>query len=198
MIKHLSPTFTILWVATTLMSAQDSLPYHQIPEYPKTYTPATVGARLLDGLGYRYYWATKDLRPQDLTYQISPESRTVQETLQHIYGLSLTTLNGVMSRPNTQSGGTEQKAFMQLRRETLVNIKEAADFLREEPSKDLEECKIIFQRGDRSQEFPFWNLINGPIADAIWHTGQIVSFRRASGNPLPPGVSVFSGRTRER
>lgn len=36
-------------------------------------------------------------------------------------------------------------------------------------------------------------LINGPITDAIYHTGQVVSFRRTSGNPIPKGVNVFLG-----
>ena len=53
--------------------------------------------------------------------------------------------------------------------------------------------KIIF--GDKA--YPFWNAINGPIADALWHCGQIVSFRRSSGNPFPKGVSVFTGKVRK-
>ena len=43
--------------------------------------------------------------------------------------------------------------------------------------------------------FPFWNHLNGPIADALWHSGQIVSNRRASGNPLNSKVNVFIGKT---
>jgi hypothetical protein len=44
-------------------------------------------------------------------------------------------------------------------------------------------------------EFPFWNQINGPISDALWHCGQVVMNRRASGNPLQLGVNVFVGKT---
>ena len=43
--------------------------------------------------------------------------------------------------------------------------------------------------------FPFWNMINGPISDAIWHSGQVVANRRASGNPINPKVNVFIGKT---
>ena len=36
--------------------AQDkSLPYYQIPSYPETYTAANVAARMVDGVGFRYY-----------------------------------------------------------------------------------------------------------------------------------------------
>jgi len=36
-------------------------------------------------------------------------------------------------------------------------------------------------------------LLNGPIADALTHVGQVISFRRTSGNPIPKGVNVFMG-----
>jgi hypothetical protein len=39
---------------------------------------------------------------------------------------------------------------------------------------------------------PFWHIINGPIADALTHVGQINSFRRLAGNPTPK-VNVFIG-----
>jgi len=52
---------------------------------------------------------------------------------------------------------------------------------------------MIFEQGSNKSEFPFWNLINGPISDALWHVGQVVSFRRGSGNPLPNGVNVLTG-----
>ena len=57
----------------------------------------------------------------------------------------------------------------------------------------LKNIKIIFLRKSGNYEFPIWNLINGPISDAIYHTGQLVSFRRTSGNPIPKGVNVFLG-----
>ncbi len=53
------------------------------------------------------------------------------------------------------------------------------------------------KRRSGTVEYPFWNNINGPIADAIWHVGQVVSFRRSSGNPFPKGVSVLTGKKRD-
>ena len=46
-------------------------------------------------------------------------------------------------------------------------------------------------------EFPLWNLINGPIQDAVWHSGQVVAFRRASGNPINSKISVFNGKVND-
>jgi hypothetical protein len=39
---------------------------------------------------------------------------------------------------------------------------------------------------------PFWYIINGPLADALTHIGQINSFRRIAGNPAPK-ARVFFG-----
>jgi hypothetical protein len=39
---------------------------------------------------------------------------------------------------------------------------------------------------------PFWYIINGPLADALTHVGQINSFRRMAGNPAPK-ARVFLG-----
>lgn len=58
---------------------------------------------------------------------------------------------------------------------------------------ELEALQVIFDRGGGQTRFPLWNLINGPISDAIYHTGQVVSFRRSSGNPISKGVNVFLG-----
>ncbi|NNF21370.1 MAG: hypothetical protein HKN67_05475, partial [Saprospiraceae bacterium] len=62
---------------------------------------------------------------------------------------------------------------------------------------DMENMKITFRRGENTSSYPFWNLLNGPLADAMWHTGQVVSHRRSSGNPFDSTVSLFSGKKRK-
>ena len=176
---------------------QDStLPYYQIPDYPETYNAGTVAARVIDGLGYRYYWATEGLREEDLNYKPSEDSRKVKETLIHLNGLVRTSLLTIQGIPIERNNSEEEFSFVNIRKQTLENIKTASDILKNLGDTKIESLKIEFKRGDKSTEYPFWNLLNGPIADAIYHTGQIVSHRRASGNPLYPGVSVFSGKTR--
>ncbi|MFT4760417.1 MAG: hypothetical protein ACI9XO_003298 [Paraglaciecola sp.] len=172
------------------------LPYHQIPETPTEFTPENVAARMIDGLGYRYYWATESLREEDLTYQASEDSRTTAEVLEHLYSLSKTIVNGSKNAPNNRPAESEELTWEQKRAKTLENFKMASDILKESKA-NLEEMNIIFQRGENKSEFPYWNMLNGPIADAIWHAGQIVAFRRASGNPVNPKMNVFSGKTKE-
>jgi hypothetical protein len=61
----------------------------------------------------------------------------------------------------------------------------------------MKDFRLIFKRDSNTQEFPFWNQINGPIADCLWHVGQVVSFRRASGNPFTDKANVFTGTVRK-
>ena len=171
----------------------NTLPYAEIPEAPETYTAGTVVARMIDGLGFRYYWATEGLRDEDLKFKPSEEGRTTAETIDHIYGLSKVIVNAALKKENVREDEGVMD-FSEKRKKTLSNIKTAADIMR--TAEDLTEYKLIFVRGDNTSEFPFWNNINGPIADALWHCGQVVSHRRTSGNPFNSNVSVFSGKVR--
>lgn len=183
----------------TELPAQNDLllPYHEIPDYPDKYTQGNMMARMIDGLGYRYYWASEGLRAEDLEYTPSEDSRDAGHTLEHIYDLSRTVLTTIQKKPNIRPLPEEEIDFEEMRKRTLQNLKAASDILKKNKKKDFKESNVTFQRGDKSASFPFWNLINGPIMDAIYHTGQIVAYRRASGNPLNGKVNVFMGKNRE-
>jgi len=174
-----------------------NLPYDTIPAYPAICNAGTTIARTIDGLGYRYYWATENLRPEDLAYTISDDSRPALETLEHLYGLAVTIKNSASSEPNIRPYPELDMTWEELRKETLMAIKAASDTFKTLSDDDVAEVKMIFQRGERSSDFPVWNLLNGPLADAIYHVGQIVAYRRASGNPLDPTVNVFMGKNRQ-
>ena len=176
------------------VNAQDELPYYEIPEYPATYNECTVVARMIDGLGFRFYWATEGVRPEDLAFKPSEKGRTTLETIDHIVGLTNFVLNSALKKVN-EPLDTEGMTFDEKRAITLKMLKQAADIFRD--CDDLSKFKIVFKRGDTTNELPFWNQINGPIADALWHTGQVVTHRRTSGNPFNSNVSVFTGTVRQ-
>jgi len=171
--------------------SQEKLPYYEIPEAPETYTAGTVAARAVDGLGFRYYWATEGLRDEDLAFKPNDDARSTMETIQHIYDLSKVIVNSTLKKDNAIKDDEVAMNFDAMRTATLINFKTAADILR--TSDDISQCKLSV--GER--EFPFWNQINGPIEDAVWHCGQVVLLRRSSGNPFNSKVSVFSGKVRE-
>lgn len=168
-----------------MAQSNQNLPYYEIPEYPESYTSGTVAARMIDGLGFRYFWATEGLRAEDLSYKPSDSGRTSAEIIEHLYGLSKFIRNSVLE--NNKDENKDDLSFEEKRKRTLINFKIVSDVLRDtkKPFK-LEETEI-----------PFWNIINGPIGDALWHCGQVVMLRRASGNPFNANVSVFSGKVKE-
>ena len=167
-----------------------SIPYARLTDFPKDDSAGSVVSRMIDGLGFRYHWATHNLRPVDLAYLPGNEGRPPKDVLDHLYGLSLTIKNAATKQANVRPSKTPDLAFEELRKQTLINFKEASDAF--EGLSDVESNTLIFQRGENKSEAPFWKLLNGPMADAIYHVGQIVSFRRSSGNPMHPAVNAVS------
>ena len=175
----------IVLLISSFMLAQEKLPYHEIPEHAENYTAGTIASRMVDGLGFRYYWATDSLRQEDLEYKASESGRTSEETIDHLLGLSQFILNSVSEKGIKKD--ESELSFAEKRKQTLLNFKKASDLLRS--SKDVSKYD--------NKKFPFWNIINGPIADTLWHCGQVVMLRRASGNPFNSKVSVFTGTVRD-
>lgn len=166
--------------------------YYEIPDAPKAYTEGSVAARVVDGLGFRYYWGTEGLRPEDLSFKPGEEARSIEETMDHIVDLTQILADAVSEKPYTRVE-LEGMSYEEKRLLTLKNIQQASAKLKSSTAADLEKYNMIFSSGS---EYPFWNLLNGPIADAINHVGQIISFRRTSGNPINQNISVLRGKIR--
>jgi hypothetical protein len=171
--------------------------FYQIPSAPDSYSASNILARMIDGVGFRYYWATIGLEQKDLDY--SPDGdkrRSTQETLNHIYGLVDISRNAVLGVSSNSSTRVTPTDFNELRTKTLFLLEEASMYLRTH-ELDPENQKIVFESAKGNSEIPLWNVINGPVSDALWHIGQVVSFRRSSGNPFPDGVNVLLGSKRD-
>jgi len=183
--------FIFLIITVTMNAQQDKLPFYEIGEYPTEFSSTNVVSRMIEGLGYRYYWATESLNEDDLNYKPSQDSRSTFEVIEHIYGLSLAI---VLTMDGKEFDFSQDKLDYQgLREKTLNNLKYVFNKLKE--TEDLSTLTITLNKGGNKMSFPFWNMINGPIADAIWHCGQVVTNRRASGNPINSKVNVFVGKT---
>ncbi|CDF78449.1 conserved hypothetical protein [Formosa agariphila KMM 3901] len=178
----------------TAQQTQELL-YYEIPEYPETYTAGTVVGRSIDALGFRFYWATEGLTTTDLEYKLNEDGRSTLETITHIHDLSTILRDAALQVPHIKETLKKPLTYLELRTQTLMNLKTAADLFKE--AKDLEQYSLIFQSPTGVRTVPFWNAINGPIEDSVWHCGQIASFRRVTGNPLNSNVNHFMGTVRE-
>lgn len=183
--------FIIILTSIFNLNAQEQLPYYEIPTMEENYTAQTTVVRMIDGLGFRYFWSSEGLTIEDLKYQPLGKGRTSLETIEHIYDLSATMLR-LTNTDFKQAKEKSAMSFLEMRKQTLLNI----DTLRNKilSTKDLSELSV---KKEDEVTIPFFYIINGPLADAIWHTGQISSFRRSSGNPINPKVNFFSGTVKE-
>ncbi|WP_204345606.1 hypothetical protein [Psychroserpens algicola] len=190
--KHLIISLSLILTAMSFAqdNSKEQLPYYEVPEYSKEFTAGTVAARMVDALGFRFYWSSEGLSENDLAFKPNADVRSTGETIDHILSLSYIIVNSTLQKGNDKVD-TSKLTYEDKRKQTLLNLKTAADILR--TSDDISEYKIIF--GER--EIPFWNQINGPIADAIWHCGQLASFRRSSGNPINSNVNHFRGTVKK-
>ena len=192
-------TFLILTLAITaqLWAQNPSDYYYEIPAHPEKFTAGTVAGRVVDGLGFRFYWATAGLRSEDLSFKPTEESRTLEQTIDHIYGLTRIVMNATKKEATTFPNGTEGLSYDQKREAILGFLRTASDNLKAASEKDMMEFDMVFKYADgNSNEWPFWYELNGPLADALWHTGQVVMLRRMSGNPFDSNVSVLQGKRR--
>ena len=153
--------------------------YHKIPEYPEGVSASSVIVRMLDGLGFRFYWATEGLRPEDYGFRPAPDVMSVGELTLHVWDLvawvSASSLGRQYEKPKDgQAARNEALKIIEGLRGAFLGMGDA----------DLAKLKI--------RDLPFWNIVNGPFSDALTHTGQINSFRRINGNPCA-GANVFRG-----
>ncbi|MCV6629559.1 MAG: hypothetical protein OIF50_06835 [Flavobacteriaceae bacterium] len=170
--------------------------FREIPK--QNYSIGAIGVlvRMLDGLGFRFYWATEGLSNKNWTFRPSDQAMSFEETVQHIAFLH----RWIFYTADGKSIDTN--AFKDLKRLShpdlctiaLSELWEARKLLLQKDDADLQLMELRLERQNNPRHAPFWNLINGPLADAIYHTGQLVSFRRTSGNPIAKGVDVFLGK----
>ena len=164
------------------------LPYYRIPEAPDSMSATTVLIRLIDGLGFRYRWATEGLRVEDMEFQPCNSSMRVWELLAHIHGLLLVSEGFITGKELEEITpvGLEERRRKTL--EAVVRIREALLELDDEFLGNR-----MYSPPWDEREFPIWNLINGPMSDALTHVGQIASWRRINNNPILK-ARVFHGQ----
>ena len=190
--------FILLGLYHLNIMSQTSEYFKDISEYPTEINNGNIISRMINGLGYRYYWATEKLKENDLIYRPSKDAYSTKETMVHIFTLSKTVYNTTLSKINERPDIDIPGDYESIRNETLQFLEKASKNFSNLNSEELDQMKIKFIRGGTIKSFPIWNLLNGPIADAIYHTGQIVSFRRTTGNPIDSSVNVFMGSYRQK
>ncbi len=148
--------------------------FRSVRAYPERQDANGVVMRLIDGLGYRFYWATQGLTESDYGFSPGGGCQTIGEFTGHVWGLA----NWVHANMLGAGDETVKPEHPEEQRKQTLELLLA---IRKHVGTIDEDALFAIQiRG-----LPFWHVINGPLSDALTHIGQIAAFRRANGNPVP-------------
>lgn len=165
--------------------------FAEISSYPSQYNMASIVSRMLDGAGFRYYWATEDLTQEQLMEKPGNGSRSLYQIMNHIYNMVDFVGNSLEGNTTSFPEKEHGLSFEELRQQTLARIESAKIACANMDEATLEEQKIKLTVGGNSMQFDAWHLFNGPLPDLYHHIGQVMLLRRILGNPLPAGVEPF-------
>ena len=117
---------------------------------PDQYTAGTVLGRYMNGLGFRYRWATEGLSNQDMDYRICESGRSIKETLAHI--LNIVTMVECAFTGETYEMPEKEVTLglAELRRATLDRIERISDQLKGSTASDNCPGRAIADNQDRT------------------------------------------------
>jgi hypothetical protein len=148
--------------------------FRSVTSYPQQENANGILMRLIDGLGFRFYWATEGLTEDDYSFSPGGGCQTIGELIGHVWGLvnwmHLNVLGEGISDQRPEDLAERREQVFQ----GLYDIRSHVEAIGQE---ELFALQI--------EGRPLWHMINGPLSDALTHTGQINSFRRLNGNVVP-------------
>jgi hypothetical protein len=147
-----------------------------MPQPPENANAATILARLIDSIGFRLHWATEGLRAEDQDFCPGEGCMSTRELLKHIHGLVMR----VDAAFGSDATVVEHKSFETLCAATLQTTNALARRVAANSDEEIAAAQLV---RDDGKVISVWHLINGPLADALTHIGQINSWRRLAGNP---------------
>jgi len=161
--------------------------YQTLPSPPKKISNGAIIARLIDGLGFRFFTATDNLTENEFDFRPVEGSMNMTELLKHMYHVLKW---GQLAFDSKAIKRDDLNSFEDYRNEILKSCENFRNRVLEMSDEEISKVSIYRKRNDT--HYSFWYIINGPIADVLTHVGQIASWRRMAGNPIEK-VSPFNG-----
>jgi hypothetical protein len=144
------------------------LPYISKPAYPKKNNAGIVMAKMIDELGYKYYWATDRLLNDEIRKTFN-SSNLPRLLLKGVYQMSENIIKSTSENKMRPELKPEEMSFEDFRKYTLLNLKEASS--------------IIIKNAE-APIFSNWNLLIKSIAFSDAYCDQIILFRENIGKPF--------------
>ncbi len=154
--------------------------FSSIEEVPEEISTVNVICRMLDGLGFRFYWVTEGMTKEQYYFKPDYEYHGISELVSHIWDLVNWMHTGLFDEEVERP-----ESIIDQRNHILEIIEKLRDRFQNMSPEDLDNVSL--------NGLPFWNLINGPIADALSHVGEISVLRSLAGYPNKK-AQFFSGK----
>jgi hypothetical protein len=169
--------------------SKPSFDFRSLPPGPDAVTGSAVLVRLVEGIGFRFTWATEGLRETDLSYRPTPETMSITELASHVLDLLSWVAFSAGAIPAGPQKPESPPPFPEVRQRVL----EVLTLLRARFALMRDEQISAIHIGSRAGPVPWPHIVNGPLSDSLTHIGQINVLRRSCGNPVPT-ANVFLGR----
>ena len=106
------------------MERNQELPFEDISKNPIELTATNTLLRLVEGLAFRYRWATENLSEKDIKFRPHPTSMSIEEVNAHIFDLIESTFRVF--------GGQKQnkdslRSFHKVRKKSLFVLKDLSE-----------------------------------------------------------------------
>ena len=109
------------------MDRNKELPFEDISKTPTELTATNTLLRVVEGLGFRYRWATENLSEDNIKFRPHPTSMNIEEVNSHIFDLINSTFRVF--------GGEKQNidssnSFPQIRKKSLFILEDLSERLK--------------------------------------------------------------------
>ena len=148
--------------------------FRDINSYPEQMSSSALMCRIVDGIGFRYYWATFDLTESTYNFKPGIDRWSIYDTLAHIWDTA-----DWISRSLGLEKNFKPVESLELRNSILEMYYAIRMCFHNMDDNTLKSITI--------NKAPFWNLINGSLEDMLSHVGAIDNMRRTDGDlPIEP------------
>ncbi len=162
--------------------------YENILKLPEKMSAANVLVRLIDGMAFRYKCSLAELDDSYLEFRPVEGSKNLKELMVHIFKLVVWLYQTIIDNKYSEKPAS---GLHELKNQTLQHLKDIRDKLENMDDAELANMNVHNPWGD--EKIPIWLLMNGPLADIFTHIGQILSWRRIAGSPVPE-ANTFRGK----
>ena len=109
------------------MDRNQELPFEDISKTPVELTATNTLLRMVEGLAFRYRWATENLSEENIKFKPHPTSMSIEEVNSHIFDLIESTFRVLEGKKKNKP---YLNSFQKIRKSSLLVLKDLTNKLK--------------------------------------------------------------------